>query len=169
MRDVRDWFLQERLERARAPIERWDTAYIEFLPSVGEYGYRATMTNDGVDGDWERLGFFAERFGQFRHAVAVLPREPSSRWARALVDGLERECDVRFIEDGDVVAYMIEEGVRWRILFAHGHPTARSWYRTEGRPIARLIGWWDVYRARALAWALGTPRGTDVERPGARL
>ena len=166
---VSEWLLEKRLERSRKPIERWDTAYIEFLPSVGEYGYIATMTSGGVEGDWERPGFFHEQFKGFRHAVAVLPEPPATRWHWALVEGLERECDVRFIADKDVEGYMAAEGRRWRALIAHGHPMARCWYETEDRPIARMMGWWHVYRARAFAWAFGTPKGTNLSRPGARI
>lgn len=114
-----------RLENAGRSVKAFDSVPIEFLPSPGEWGYVATMCS-GPDGGWLRRGFFKEQYRNFRDSVAVLPGAPLTEWEEVLIEGLSRECGVRFITEGEVADYMKTEGAKWRALFTYGHPKAAT-------------------------------------------
>ena len=152
-----------RREHAGRPVAAFQLALIEFLPSFGEHGYVASM-NSGPDGGWLREGFFAEQFGMFGDAVAVIPDKPLSEWEEVLIEGLVRECGVAFVTEAEVADYMATEGVRWRTLFHFGHPRADAWHASEGQSWRRRRLWLAVWKARLLYRLLGAPSGVSTKR-----
>lgn len=167
MQHVNEIAFKHRWDRAGRPVKAFDHTHIEFLPSPGEWGYVATLCS-GPDGGWLEEGFFLKQFPMLRDAVAAVPGMPLSEWEEVVMEGLSRECGVRFLAEAEVADYMATEGVRWRGLFHFGHPRASAWYETVDDPKRRRRLQRDAWKARTLHRMFGTPSKVNIDRPGRR-